>query len=108
MILLYILAIAVQQGAFGRGTGPILLSNVDCTGTESSLLSCRHTEETNLYCSHLFDVGVVCPSCKYLVALFKIGPQFLKQKGNILHIIQPTLHSTLGVYDNHPQIARYV
>ena len=27
----------------------------------------------------------------------------LKQKGNILCVVQPTMHSTLGVYDIHPQ-----
>ena len=60
--LLCILAIPVDQGIFEPGTGPVLLNNVDCFGTESSLLSCTHS--TNPYCSHLSNVGVVCPSCK--------------------------------------------
>ena len=122
--LLCILAIPVDQGTFEPGTGPALLSNVDCFGTESSLLSCIHS--TNPYCSHLFNVGVVCPSCKYLVALFpgspalecehvyvgracylssrehdiiKIGPEFLEQKSNALCVgglskIQTLCHMT--------------
>ena len=28
--------------------------------------------------------------------VIKIGPE---QKGNILHVVQPTMSSTLGVYD---------
>ena len=31
----------------------------------------------------------------------------LKQKGNVLCVIQPTMHSTLNVYDIHPPITRY-
>ena len=31
--------------------------------------------------------------------VIKIGSDFLEQKGNVLHVIQPTLRSTLGVYD---------
>ena len=69
-IFLYIIAIAVYRAAFGRGTGPVLLTHVNCTGTESSLQSCSR-EGTNLRrCSHynsyyttFEDAGVVCP-CK--------------------------------------------
>ena len=32
----------------------------------------------------------------------------LKQKGNILRFIQPTVRSTLGVYDIEPPITRYM
>ena len=32
----------------------------------------------------------------------------LKQKGNILCVVQPTMHSTLGVYDIQPVITRYM
>ena len=32
----------------------------------------------------------------------------LKQKGNVLCIVQPTMHSTLGVYDIQPLITRYM
>ena len=64
IIFLYTIAIAVNQAGFGQGTGPVLLSNVRCTGTESSLLSCSH-DETYLYrCLHDNDAGVVCPPCK--------------------------------------------
>ena len=35
--------------------------------------------------------------------VIKIGPEFLEQKGNLLHVIQLTLHSTLGVYDIRSQ-----
>ena len=64
IIFLYTIAIAVNQAAFGQGTGPVLLSNVRCSGTESSLLSCSH-DETYLYrCLHDNDAGVVCPPCK--------------------------------------------
>ena len=40
--------------------------------------------------------------------VIKIGPEFLEQKGNVLRVIQPTLRSTLGVYDIRSPIARYV
>ena len=58
--------------AFGKGTGPILLNIVGCTGTESSLLNCSHRELDAYYFYHFLlcyyidynDVGVVCPSCK--------------------------------------------
>ena len=45
-------------------------------------------------------------SCDHDV--IKIGPGFLEQKGNISHIVQQTMHLTLGVYIIQPPIARYV
>ena len=30
----------------------------------------------------------------------------LKQKGNILGVVQPTMHSTIGVYDIQPPITK--
>ena len=32
----------------------------------------------------------------------------LKEKGNVLRVVQPTMHSTLSVYDIQPPIARYM
>ena len=37
--------------------------------------------------------------------IIKMLPNFWEQKGNILFVIQPTLHSTLGVYDTRSPIA---
>ena len=64
LILLYIIAVAVVGAVFRQGTGPILLSYLECNGTESSLLSCRRRERPGFgYCAHYYDAGVVCP-CK--------------------------------------------
>ena len=40
--------------------------------------------------------------------IIKIGPEFLEQKGNVLCVIQPTLRSTLNLYDIRPPIVIYV
>ena len=59
-------ALAVSRATFGQGTGPVFLSNVGCTGNESSLLSCSHRVAD---CSHSRDAGVVCPPCKLQFSL---------------------------------------
>ena len=52
-------ALAFSTAYFGRGTGPILLDNVHCTGNESSLLECNHLyNQSN--CAHSADAGVRC------------------------------------------------
>ena len=44
------------------------MDDVQCTGTESSLISCTHT--TNHDCSHSEDAGVRCTG-KNMTELFK-------------------------------------
>lgn len=51
-------AIARTNAYFGRGVGPIRIDNVQCRGSESSLLSCTHSTFHN--CGHSQDAGVTC------------------------------------------------
>uniref|UniRef100_A0A669CF09 Deleted in malignant brain tumors 1 protein-like n=1 Tax=Oreochromis niloticus TaxID=8128 RepID=A0A669CF09_ORENI len=51
---------APRFGQFGAGTGQIWLSDVTCSGNESSLTECKHTGWGNYYYGHYYDVGVIC------------------------------------------------
>ena len=53
-------AIAYPYAYFGEGSGPIYLGNVDCTGSETSLLSCASDPIGTNDCTHFEDAGVVC------------------------------------------------
>ena len=58
---------------FGSGTGPVLLSNLYCTGTESSLLECNQQSCGVTSCTHSNDVGVICeckPICNFYQFIF--------------------------------------
>nr|XP_057917976.1 neurotrypsin isoform X1 [Doryrhamphus excisus] len=50
----------VSDGTFGEGAGLILLDDVHCDGSETSLLHCRHGIWGRTDCSHGEDVGVRC------------------------------------------------
>ena len=45
---------------FGEGNGLILLDNVNCGGSESSIFRCRHNIFSEHDCDHHEDAGVVC------------------------------------------------
>ena len=47
-----------HSARYGQGSGLILLDNVDCTGSESSLLYCKHRGFHVEDCSHGEDVSV--------------------------------------------------
>lgn len=45
---------------FGRGTGPIWLDNVECTGQEAALSHCSHPTFGENNCGHGEDASVIC------------------------------------------------
>ncbi|XP_037400460.1 uncharacterized protein LOC108412143 isoform X3 [Pygocentrus nattereri] len=51
---------ATHSAHFGQGSDPILLDNVDCSGSESTLKSCSHRGFGTHSCNHGKDAGVIC------------------------------------------------
>ncbi|XP_033754354.1 deleted in malignant brain tumors 1 protein-like isoform X2 [Pecten maximus] len=51
---------AYSYAVFGQGSGLIWMSDVDCSGSESSLLDCPFPGWGISTCSHKDDAGVVC------------------------------------------------
>ncbi|KAI1893361.1 hypothetical protein AGOR_G00122930 [Albula goreensis] len=55
-----------KRAEMGPGTGlSILLDDVDCEGTEKTLLDCKRAKIGKHNCSHQEDVGVVCGYDEY-------------------------------------------
>ena len=50
----------MHGGVFSRGSGSILLDELRCAGSESSLLECDHDPVGVHDCSHSEDAGVKC------------------------------------------------
>ncbi|XP_053380060.1 deleted in malignant brain tumors 1 protein-like [Mercenaria mercenaria] len=53
-------SLPVSGGHYGNGTGPILLDDVQCLGSENNLVQCRNKGWYSNNCNHGEDVGVVC------------------------------------------------
>ena len=55
------------RAEFGRGTGEIWLSDVECTGEEERLEECGHSGWGVHRCRHSEDAGIVCNGKLFLV-----------------------------------------
>ena len=64
-------SVALGGAYFGSGSGDILLDNVVCKGTESSLLGCRTNPIGQHNCDHSEDAGVRCEGTYCKQALFR-------------------------------------
>ena len=53
-------ATALSQAHFGPGSLPILMRNVDCSGSEEQLTNCPFSSQAAAICSHSEDAGVQC------------------------------------------------
>lgn len=51
---------AISTAAFGKGTGPIWLQHVQCSGHEASLMRCATVLNSDPPCTHEKDAGVNC------------------------------------------------
>ena len=87
VVLLTTGAIYHRYAYYGQGSGPIFMSNVRCSGSETHLVNCSHSTSSAQYCSHYRNIGVECPGeffffgiCKHmkLLLLCYLWSQFLQ------------------------------
>ena len=50
----------VSGAVFGEGTGRVWLDNVECTGSERTLMDCTASSNGDNNCTHAQDAGVRC------------------------------------------------
>ena len=55
--------VPLTNASFGRGSGPVHMTSVSCTGDEGRLRDCEYrTGVGAINCHHARDAGVVCTS----------------------------------------------
>ncbi len=64
---------ALPRSSFGEGMGRIWLSNVQCTGTETSILNCTSIFNQTNSCTHAQDAGVSCLLGMYVWWLHQVS-----------------------------------
>lgn len=70
-------AIAHSSAFFGAGNGPILLDDVRCSGTESTLLECANRGIGIHSCGHYEDAGIEC-TCELISIGYVLLPKVIK------------------------------
>ena len=62
--------IAYSGDEFGVATGPVVYSDVDCSGWENYLIECQKKNYLEITCSYATVAGVMCADglCEYLIS----------------------------------------
>ena len=63
---------AIGSAGIGQGSGPILLSNILCSGSEPTVFQCGHLGINVTACSHAEDSAVRCDGLQGNYALYNI------------------------------------
>ena len=64
------LSFGLKSAFFGSGSGPILLDEINCIGSESNLLQCLPAGSLGRHdCLHSEDAAVICPGLTYLSSI---------------------------------------
>ena len=87
---------------FGQGSGSILLDNVTCTGSESTLDECGYLGGNTRSCSHSKDAGVRCypPGYNiysYICSYSKVLAMHVCISYTLLYILQ-TIYNFVRTY----------
>ena len=69
MILFTTGAISHHYAYFGRGSGPVFMRNVRCSGSETHLVYCTYS--TTQHCTHNRDFGVECPGALFFICVLQ-------------------------------------
>uniref|UniRef100_A0A670JXX3 Soluble scavenger receptor cysteine-rich domain-containing protein SSC5D n=1 Tax=Podarcis muralis TaxID=64176 RepID=A0A670JXX3_PODMU len=87
---------ALQNAEFGRGTGPIWLDDVRCTGTESNLYQCPKMPWGEHDCRHEQDAGVV-----YVANSSQVEIRLVGGSGRCSGRVEVLLHGQWGTVCGH-------
>ena len=60
LCIIYTGAIALTNDLFSEKSTPSLIQDINCTGTEHSLLQCSYNTLPETKCGQFDDAGVVC------------------------------------------------
>ena len=92
----------VSSAGFGRGSGPIYLDDLACTGTEQSILQCSGKPLRQTNCYHSEDAGVRCHTGTLVILQRCQLVRFIRKPYRFLRFAWAyghTMQSLLDIYD---------